>query len=243
MSPGMHLQVNPANIPSPAVKTQVVVVRIDKNLAKHAKYLVEPHAYRVGPSDILNIVVWDHPELTIPQGQYRSPSESGIEVMHNGQIYFPFAGNINVSGMTVEQIRRILAKRLAPYIRNPQVSVNVASYHAQKIQVLGSVNKPTTEPITNVPLSLIDAINQAGSFNSNSSNPSQVFVIRPSKPDPVLFVLNANDPGALVMAENFYMRDKDVVYVSRKPLSDWNRLLTSLVPSVSAGYVISTFFK
>jgi polysaccharide export outer membrane protein len=120
------------------------------------------YQYRVGPQDVLNVIVWDHPELTIPTGQFRSAEEAGQVVSPDGTFFFPFVGEVMVAGKTVEEIRRLLTERLAAYIANPQVDVRVAAYRSQKVHVIGEVKKPGALPITGVPLTALEAINEAG---------------------------------------------------------------------------------
>ena len=36
-----------------------------------------PEAYKLGPFDIIQVVIWEHPELTSPLGSYRSDIATG----------------------------------------------------------------------------------------------------------------------------------------------------------------------
>ncbi|SDG46209.1 polysaccharide biosynthesis/export family protein [Paraburkholderia phenazinium] len=144
------------------------------------------YIYRVEPQDILGITVWDHPELTTPNGSTLSTGDNttqtlagavqqpyttalpgqadpyGQTVAHDGSIFFPFVGRLQVAGRTVGDIRSELATRLVPYIRNPQVDVRVLSFRSQKVQVTGEVKSPGPLAISDVPLTLLDAITRSG---------------------------------------------------------------------------------
>ncbi|MFL9865158.1 polysaccharide biosynthesis/export family protein [Paraburkholderia fungorum] len=285
----------------------------------------KPTAYKVGPGDVLQIVVWDHPELAAALGQpaqNTKPTDAapGFLIDENGDVQFPYAGTLHVAGKDVASIQRELHKRLSNVYQKPEVTVRVASFRNAQVYVdgevrtpgaqslndipmsltsvinqgggfsanadrsrvelirngvtyplnvddmikrgrnpsdiylqagdivrvasredsgvyvMGEVNKPATiQPMRNGSLTLSQAISDSGSFDSNTSAPRQLFVIRNSTSEtPEVYHLDATSPVSMLLANQFELQPKDVVYVGQGGLVRFNRVLNLLLPAINA---------
>ncbi|MDQ6974204.1 MAG: polysaccharide biosynthesis/export family protein [Mariprofundaceae bacterium] len=118
------------------------------------------YEYHIEPQDVLNITVWDHPELTNPAGSLQS--SGGTLVYANGTIFYPYIGLLPVAGKTMEEVRDALTQRLSKYVENPQVGVSIRSYRSQYAYVTGQVNQAKQVAITDSPLTVMQLLSQAG---------------------------------------------------------------------------------
>ncbi|MBR3073757.1 polysaccharide biosynthesis/export family protein [Fibrobacter sp.] len=134
--------------------------------------------YRIGPLDMVQVVVWEHPELTSPMGQYQP---AGQKVTTDGKLFYPYAGVIQAAGLTAQELRNEITKRLSDKILNdPQVDVRVTGYHSRKALVTGAVNRPGYVKFDENPMTIPDVIAEVGGFNEKA-DPSFVQLRRGEK--------------------------------------------------------------
>ena len=131
--------------------------------------------YRIGNGDVLNIVVWDHPDLVLaPAGSLTtdavsgSPVSNGYNVSPDGAIQFPYLGVFKVAGLTESEVRERLTARLAKYFSEPKVTVRIQSYRSGRVYVDGEVRTPGLQAINDIPMTLPEVIHRSGGFTAEA---------------------------------------------------------------------------
>ena len=122
--------------------------------------------YRVAPMDILEVTVYDAPNLSRP-----------AQVSASGFISLPLIGNVKATGKTTDQLQTDIASRLKKdLMQSPQVFVTVKEYNSQRVTVDGAVKEPGVFPLKGK-TTLVEAVAQAGGL-SEMGSPSSVYVLR-----------------------------------------------------------------
>lgn len=124
-----------------------------------------PYKYIVGAGDELSVQTWSSPER-------KSLTEStiipeGPTVNEQGEFFHPFVGMVKAKGRTVTQIQADLEKALVQYIADPQVEVDVRSFKAHSVTIVGMVGSPGSTILTNVPMRLLDIVNASAPTNQS----------------------------------------------------------------------------
>jgi polysaccharide export outer membrane protein len=129
---------------------------------------VNKSSYRIGPQDRLQITVWEHPELNDPGGEKINPDMAGKVVDDNGDLYYPYVGNLPVAGKTVPEVREELTRELSRYFKKVKLDIRVLSFQAHRMAVVGEVKNPGVLAMNETPLTVSEAISRAGGATKDS---------------------------------------------------------------------------
>ena len=121
----------PVTPPQPPVTAQPSGAKPPAPGAIPATGVTPPPGYVIGPDDVLNIVYWREKDMS-----------AKVTVRPDGQISLPLLNEMQVSGLTPEQLREKVTTEAAKFVEEPNVTVVVEQINSRRVYVTGSVAKP-----------------------------------------------------------------------------------------------------
>ena len=136
--------------------------------------------YKVGANDVLNIFVWNEPDLT-----------QDIVVMPDGRIIFPMIGEVMAKGRSVIDLKKIITEKLKDYVSNPEVTVMVRQSNSRQIYTIGKLNSPGPYPLA-PDMTVLQALSTAGGF-TEWADTKHVMVVRRENNKETMLPFNYQD--------------------------------------------------
>ena len=164
--------------------------------------------YVIGAGDVLRVVVYQNPDLTLES-----------RVAESGAISYPLLGTVRLGGLSIAQAEGEITRGLREgnFVKQPQVSVAVVQVRANQVSALGLVNRPGRYPIEMVGLRLTELLAQAGGIAPGGGD----VVTLTGERDGKAFRTEIDLPGLYARqprGEDPVLRNGDVVFVDRSPV-------------------------
>ena len=189
--------------------------------------------YLMTPGDELNIQVAEHDELS------KGTANGAVYIVRpDGMVSFPLVGQLDTKGKTVEVFTAELEDRLARYLVDPQVSVNINKLGKKRVYVFGEVKMPG---LYELPKShcVLDAIGAAQGFTRDTAKKNIFLIHKDHTGDPIKINLNRLLEKADI-SQNYELVEGDMLYMTRNGRIDFAR---DILPFISGSYMIDNIMN
>lgn len=122
--------------------------------------------YVIGVPDMLEIVVWEQPDLS-----------GEVLVRRDGKISVPLMGDEVAAGRTPDELARVIEQRLSRFVANPRVDVSVVEMRSQVVSVIGGGIENSGVLELRSDMRVIDAIAEMGGLTPFAKK-RQIRVVR-----------------------------------------------------------------
>ena len=141
-------------------------------------------------------------------GNYTLELFTGYLVDQEGFLELPVLGRVYVEGMTLEEAKTYITGQLTNYLKDPVVSMRFLNL---KVTVMGEVNFPGIQRLSNKRVTLLEVIGMAGDL-TDYANRTNVTVIREEDGIRTYARLNLQS-DEIFTSPYFYLQQNDVIYV------------------------------
>lgn len=188
------------------------------------------------------------PEVTLQSGDvievkfaFASQFNQAETVRPDGKVELQLVGEVVVGGKTPDELREELMKLYSADLKHPQLAVVVKGFYERRVYVGGEVKKPGPVLMPGE-LTVLEAIMDAGGFNTETAEARNVIVIRNLDGHTVCRAIDLKGAIGGAKTTPFYLKPRDVVYVPQTRISDadlWiQQHLWKMLPSVGLGATV-----
>jgi len=202
---------------------------------------------RIQPNDVLRIDVFSSDPSTVApfnvsQGANNNVFDSdaiqlnGYLVDANGNIFFPVVGEINVKGLSINEVKNLISNQLIRYLKDPVVNVRLLNF---KVTVSGEVKREGSFNVFNERISIPEAIARAGGLTDYADR-EEILLIR--EEDGVRTTKSINLLSADIFASDyFYLKQNDLIYIKpiRAKTGAVNDQTSKTIPLVTAAATLA----
>jgi polysaccharide export outer membrane protein len=111
--------------------------------------------------------------------------------------------------------------------------INVPLLEKEEAYLLGQIVTPSSIDLTKTNVTLTEALTTVGGLKEDQADARGIFVFRSTDAGITVYQLDASNPAAFLLGTKFNLLPQDVIYVTTAPLYRWNRLISSLLPTVN----------
>jgi len=140
--------------------------------------------------------------------------DSTQAVRRDGKITVSFGGEVMAMGKTPAELEKEIVERYGAQLAVKQVVVTLTA-SVYPIFVTGAVLRPG-KISADRPLSALEAVMEAGGFDSAKANLKAVLVLRQQDGQVVNYKLNLKESLKGPKSEPFYLKPSDIIYVPEK---------------------------
>lgn len=191
----------PAAPPSPAVVAPEIALTAEATPAPPSA--APPEDLRLREGDVVQVSFPGAPSLNTQQ-----------QVRRDGKITLPIVGDVMAADLTPDQLKKKLTDLYAPQLVWKEVLVTVVSSQ-YPVFVSGAVLRPG-KIMTDRPMTALEAIMEAGGFDTTKANVGAVVVIRNEDGKTRNFTLDMKTALEGKETTPFYLKPSDIVYVPAK---------------------------
>lgn len=160
-----------------------------------------PADYVIGAEDILSVVFWREREMS-----------SDVLVRPDGRISLPLLNDVEVAGLTPDQVRERVIELAKKFVEEPSATVVVKQINSRKVYITGNVERPGPFPLLR-PTTILQLISLAGGLKE-FAKAGDIVVVRVEGTQQATFPFNYDDvKNRKGLSQNILLKPGDTVIV------------------------------